>query len=116
MIIEDRAGGLRTEKWVWRKNLQKLEGTIEVAKARGRVPTYFMQMLAKYGGVKTARRSLAVSEPQTGLFELYHLDLLRYSMEAVVIQAKFAGLFTEDEIAEARRRLEELGYFESRGE
>jgi len=32
-------------------------------------------------------------------------------MEALVIQERFRPLFTEEEIAEARRRLDELGYF-----
>jgi len=33
------------------------------------------------------------------------------SMEALVIQERFKSLFRSDQIAEARRRLEELGYF-----
>jgi hypothetical protein len=32
-------------------------------------------------------------------------------MEAVVVQEKYQTLFTEGEVAEANRRLEELGYF-----
>ena len=70
-----------------------------------------MQMLGEHGGVETARRLLASREPQQGLFELYRLDLLHESMEAVVLQAKFRSLFTQQELAEAHRRLEELGYF-----
>jgi hypothetical protein len=89
---------------------QALEGTIAAAKARKYYPTYFMQMLGKYGGVETAKRLLASKETQTGLFELYHLELLHESMEAVVLQEKFRSLFTDSELAEARRRLEELGY------
>ena len=90
---------------------QALEGTIEAARKRGYVPTYFMQMLAEHGGVETAKRLLGKSEPQTGLFELWQLDLLHESMEAVVLLEKFRLLFTEVELTEARRRLEELGYF-----
>ena len=90
---------------------QALEGTIEAAKARGYIPIYFLQMLAEHGGVGTAKRLLASKEPQSGLFELYHLDLLHESMEAVVIKDKFNSLFTEDELTEAHRRLEELGFF-----
>lgn len=91
---------------------QALEGTIEAARKRGYVPAYFLQMLAEHGGVETAKRLLAKSEPQTGLFELYDLKLLHESMEAVVIKEKYRALFTESELAEARRRLEELRYFE----
>ena len=90
---------------------QALESTVDVAKKRGYVPTYFMQMLAEYGGVGTAKRLLAKSELQEGLFELWRLNLLNESMEAVVVQEKYQTLFTEGEVAEANRRLEELGYF-----
>jgi len=88
-----------------------LEGPVAAAKARHYFPTYFMQMLGEHGGVETARRLLASREPQPGLFELYRLDLLHASMEAVVLQEKFRSLFTPEELAEAHRRLDELGYF-----
>jgi hypothetical protein len=91
---------------------QALEGTIEAAKKRGYIPTYFTQMLAEYGGVETAKRLLAKSEPQTGLFELYHKGILHESMEAVICDnPRFQVFFTNEELAEARHRLEELGYF-----
>ena len=89
-----------------------LEGTVEAAKARNYIPTYFMQMLGEHGGVETAKRLLASEEPQQGLFELYYRDLLHESMEAVVLQDKFRTLFTEKELIEARRRLEDLGYYQ----
>lgn len=89
-----------------------LRGTYEAARKRGYVATYFLQMLEELGGVETAKRLLAKSEPQTGLFELWQLNLLHESLEAVVLQEKFMILFTDDERAEAHRRLKELGYFE----
>jgi len=89
-----------------------LEGTIEAAKKRGYIPTYFMQMLGDYGGVETAKRLLAKSEPQTGLFELWGLGLLHESLEAVIWDnPRFHVFFTPAEIGEAHRRLEELGHF-----
>jgi hypothetical protein len=91
-----------------------LRGTYEAARKRGYVAAYFLQMLEERGGVETAKKLLAKSEPQTGLFELWQLNLLHESMEAVVLQAKFKDLFTLDELAEAQRRLEELGYFDQR--
>ena len=90
---------------------QELRGTYEAARQRGYVATYFLQMLEEHGGRETARRLLAKSEPQSGLFELWQLNLLHESMEAVVLQEKYRELFTNDELAEAYRRLEELGYF-----
>jgi hypothetical protein len=70
----------------------------------------FRQMLGEYGGVGTAKRLLAKPDFQTGLFELSRLHSLSKSMEAFVIQERFRPLFTAAEIAEARRRLDELGY------
>ncbi len=58
-----------------------------------------------------AQRLLAKQEIQAGLMKLWELNLLDHSVEALVIQEHFRPLFTEDEIQEARRRLEELGYF-----
>jgi hypothetical protein len=84
-------------------------GTYAAARKRGYIATYFLQMLEEHGCVETARRLLAKSEPQTGLFELWQLGLLHESMEAMVLQEKFKVLFTDEELAEARRRLEELG-------
>lgn len=86
--------------------------TVDVAREYQYTPTFFMQMLKDHGGVDTAKRLLAKSEPQTGLFELYNLKLLHESMEAVVLQDKYHSLFTEIELSEAHRRLEELRYFE----
>lgn len=91
---------------------QALEGTVEAAKQRGYIPTYFMQMLGQYGGVETAKRLLAKSEPQEGLFELWRLNLLHDSMEAVIWDnPRFHELFEQTELEEARQRLDELGYF-----
>lgn len=91
---------------------QALEGTIEVAKSRGYIPTYFMQMLSEHGGVETAKQLLSKSEPQTGLFELWNLGILHESMEAVICDnPRFHSLFDPTDIAEAHRRLEELNYF-----
>jgi hypothetical protein len=89
-----------------------LEGTVEAAKKRGYIPIYFMQMLNDHGGIETAKRLLAKIEPQTGLFELWSLDLLHESMEAVIWDnPRYHQLFKPEELSEAHRRLEELNYF-----
>lgn len=93
---------------------EALRGTYEAARSRGYIATYFLQMLEEYGGRETAKRLLAVSEPQTGLYKLWELHLLNESMEAVVLQGRFQSLFSEDDLAEARRRLDELGFFDSK--
>lgn len=83
----------------------------ENAKEYDYFATYFKQMLDKHQGVGAAKRLLEKQEIQTGLMKLWELKLLGQSMEALVIQPRFASLFTLAEIAEAQRRLEELGYF-----
>ncbi len=75
-------------------------------------PTYYIRMLEECGGVETAKRLLQKSDAQQGLFTLWELGLLKESVEAAVISEKFQALFTKEEISEARKRLEELGYFD----
>ncbi len=72
--------------------------------------TYFKRMIDQHGGVEAVKRLLAKQEIQQGLSKLWELNLLDQSMEALVIQERFQPLFTAEEISEARRRLEELGY------
>ena len=88
--------------------------TYEEGAKRGYFPTIFLQMLHEHGGVETAKRLLAVKEPQTGFYRLWELDLLHESMEADVIQEKYQPLFTAEEIQEARRRLDELDFFKEK--
>lgn len=88
-----------------------LEETVIQARKAGYNPHYFDQMLQEHGGLETARRLIASDEPQSGLFELYHLRLLHTSMEAVMLDKKFRSLFSEEDLAEAHKRLDQLDYF-----
>ncbi len=72
--------------------------------------TYFVGMLSTYGGLGTAQRLLASTEISAGFGALYERGRLDLTVEAVVVQPQFAGLFTDEEIAVARRRLDDLGY------
>ena len=90
---------------------QHLHQIGEATKKHNYTPTYFIRMLEEHGGVETAKRLLQKSDAQQGLFTLWELGLLKESVEAAVINEKFQSLFTKEEIAEAHRRLEELGYF-----
>ena len=71
---------------------------------------FFLDMLGTYGGLGTARRLLASPEVSSGFTALYERGRLDLTVEAVVIQPRFAGLFTEDEIEIAHQRLRDLGY------
>jgi hypothetical protein len=70
----------------------------------------FRQMIDEFGAVETAKRLLASPEVQTGLMKLWELRSLDKSMEALVVQSRFHSLFCNEQIEEARRRLDELGY------
>ena len=65
----------------------------------------FRQMMDESGAIEAAKRLLATRELQAGLMRMWELKSLDKSMEALVIQDRFRPLFTEAEIAEARRRL-----------
>ena len=71
---------------------------------------YFKQMLDRHGGVETAKRLLIQGSAQEGLYRLWELSALELSVEATVLRDEFASLFDEREMAEAKRRLEDLGY------
>lgn len=86
----------------------------EQAKRFKYYPTYFLRMVQEHGGVGAAKRLLAAPNAQQGLFTLWELGGLDFSMEALVSEPKFQPLFTEIEIAEARRRLEKLDYFKNK--
>jgi hypothetical protein len=71
----------------------------------------FLQMLSEKGGLATTKHLLASSNPQEGFVHLWECGCLDLTVEALVLQDGFQCLFTEEELLEAHRRLEELGYF-----
>ncbi len=89
--------------------LKAMIDSSEVAREHGYNPSYFLRMVYEMGGVQAARQLLSKNEVQEGLMHLWELHLLDESMEAYVLQPRFAPLFTDEERAEARRRLTALG-------
>lgn len=72
--------------------------------------TYFLSMVAEHGGLATARKLLhapAVSDGFAALWERGRLDL---SVEAIILQPRFAELFDDVDISTAQRRLNQFGY------
>ncbi|MFF4240205.1 DUF262 domain-containing protein [Actinomadura geliboluensis] len=70
----------------------------------------FLSMVTEHGGVGAAKRLIAsphISDGFTALHERGRLDL---SVEAHIIDPRFAALFTEGERARAAHRLNEAGY------
>jgi hypothetical protein len=72
--------------------------------------TYFLRMVTDYGGLEAARKLLETDAPSDGFTTLFLCGRLDLTVEAHVIRPEYAELFTEQEIASARKRLVENGY------
>jgi hypothetical protein len=73
-------------------------------------PTRFREMVSEHGGPEAARRLLHGRHVQTGLETLAWHGRLAESVEAHVLQPRFARLFSDDDRRIARKRLEDLGF------
>ena len=60
--------------------------------------------------VKTAKRTLSGTRLSDGFNELAAKGQLKLSLEALAIDKRFTGLFTDEEANEALTRLLEAGY------
>ncbi len=84
----------------------------ETAKAEcGYNPSYFIESVEQRGGLGTAKELLAKKGHSDGLTRLWEEGRLDISLEAAVLEAQWAPLFTEQELASAKRRLTALDYF-----
>ncbi len=75
--------------------------------------TRFLQLVGEQGGLQAAKTLLHADGYSEGLTALWKLHRLDISMEAVVIREPWCQLFTEEELATARNRLQDLGYTET---
>lgn len=72
--------------------------------------TRFLQMLSDIGGLETARKLVGTNEPSDGFTELWLHSRLDLTVEALVIQPRWQVLFTPEELAAARKRLQDLNF------
>ncbi|GIJ32806.1 caspase family protein [Micromonospora sediminimaris] len=79
-------------------------------KEAGYNAAYFLQMVQEVGGLEAARRLIRAGSVSSGFTALWEKGRLDLSVEAVVLQDRFAGLFTDEELDIARDRLAEYGY------
>ncbi|MDM3902966.1 DUF262 domain-containing protein [Mycobacteroides abscessus] len=70
--------------------------------------SYFLSMLSQYGPQETAHKLLASPAISDGFAELWERGRLDLTVEALVVEPQFAELFSEDEIDNARRRLDQF--------
>ena len=85
---------------------------VEIPAATRYRPMRMIEMIDEYGAIEAVRRLMAqyesyASEGYRRLWECQRLDL---SFEALMQEPRFASLFSADELAWARRRLQEYGY------
>lgn len=69
---------------------------------------YFLSMLSQYGPQETAHRLLSSAAVSDGFVQLWERGRLDLTVEALVLEPQFAELFSEDEIDNARRRLDQF--------
>jgi hypothetical protein len=72
--------------------------------------TYFLQMLSSEGPVETARRLVMSTQPSEGFTALWERGRLDLTVEAHIIQDRFAPLFSDVELEAARERLRQYAY------
>jgi hypothetical protein len=72
--------------------------------------TRFLQMVSESGGLAAARSLLAAPGLSDGFTALWQCGRLDLTVEALVLRSPWNELFTDAELAIARRRLDDLGY------
>jgi hypothetical protein len=81
-----------------------------VSKETGYKPTYFLQMVTETSGYEAAMHLVHASQPSDGYTELYTRKRLDLTVEALVLQPKWKTLFSDDDRAKARKRLEDYKF------
>ena len=89
---------------------QEMVRIYEEAKEFGYYPSYFLGMVVERGGLSAAKRLLVGSQVSNGFARLWEEGRLDLSVEAIALQNPWSALFTHEELAQARRRLDEVGY------
>ena len=69
-----------------------------------------MRPVADSDAMKQARRSLSGHRESDGFFQLADKGLLKLSLEALAIDKRFTGLFSDEEANNALTRLLDAGY------
>ena len=70
-----------------------------------------MRPVAQENAMKTAHRLLSGSRTSDGFSALADLGHLEWSLEALAVDRRFTGLFTDEEANEALTRLMEAGFY-----
>ena len=71
---------------------------------------YFLQIVGSQGGVETVKKLLQSNDIEHGSTALWKCGRPDLMFEYLVLQPKYADLFSDEEKAMARNRLKEYGY------
>jgi hypothetical protein len=87
---------------------RRLHDSIVQCISLGYRPSDFIEMLDKTEGVTLAKKLVATGAIQSGLKRVKALGRPELAMESIMLEDEFSGLFTDDERAAARWRLQQL--------
>ena len=105
--MNDHAGGLEVDlEHAFRDGVRRCHEL-------GYNPSYFVRMLEEQGALATARQLITATTPSEGFSRLWELGHLELTVEALVLEPRFAPLFSNGELRAARRRLDDLGFSSS---
>jgi hypothetical protein len=82
----------------------------ENARKIGYNASIFIKMVANEGGYNVAKKFINSNNVSDGFMSLYEKNRLDLTVEALVLNEKYDGLFNEDERSIARDRLQQFGY------
>lgn len=75
--------------------------------------TRFLQMIRQYGGVEAAKRLIGKTVITDGITEICLQKRWDLLVESYVLQAKYHELFSDEDRAICKKRLEEYGWMET---
>lgn len=75
-------------------------------------PSRMDQMISVDDPIESTKRLLSKKEIQQGFKKLAEDGALYLSSESLVVRSKYRNMFPDEQIEEARRRLNEYGYFD----
>jgi hypothetical protein len=73
-------------------------------------PTYVLQHLSEHGAIETARWVVRIQNESSGFIRLWEAQRLDLSIEALVLQPRFAALFSVEDRRLAYEALKVHGY------
>lgn len=74
-------------------------------------PTRFLQQVHQYGGLSVVKRMLSQGKHSESLERLAEHGRLELALETLVVQQKYASLFTDEEVNTCFDSLCQYGYY-----